>query len=140
MRIRGGQIFGAGRRERSIAGWARGALALAMALFVVAQATAFRIGHAGAAHAEGLSTQYCKKPAALSNNDAASLPAPVSASDHDCGACLACNFPSAVGTASDANIVAAAWREASFPWPDGVAAPLSRRFSAHSPRAPPSFS
>ncbi len=136
MRIRGGQISRAERRERGIAGWARGALALAMAIFFVAQGAAFHIGHAGAGHADGLSTPYCKKPAGLYNSDA---PAPASASDHDCDACLACNFPTAIEPRSHPN-VEATWREAPFSSPEGAAPPLSRRFSAHSARAPPFLS
>ncbi|WP_424362519.1 hypothetical protein [Methylocystis parvus] len=136
MRNRGGHILGAKKRV-GFAGWARSVLALAMALFFVAQGPAV---HAqGGRPLNGAAVgQKCERtgvavPGHQTRGPATDL-------QHDCEACLACFFASVADASSGRIAQPVRTGEIVAPFPQGFSAPPTRWRIAHSARAPPLFS
>jgi len=135
MQIRGSQIFNT-RTRAGFSGWARSALALAMAVFLVAQGAPLPARGAGAGH--GVFGQTCERPGAPSPGGESRAPATGAA--HDCEACVACVFSSIAEPRADFHLAPVAAKRIALAIRDGSVAPLARWRAAHPARAPPSLS
>jgi hypothetical protein len=133
MRIRGGHIFCAEKRGVTFAGRARIALALAMALFVVAQSAAAHVQGARPQHGATTVGQKCERTGVAS-------PAPATRPTHECEACLACVFASALDARPRFHPAPARASRIVVSFPDGVTTPVIPWRAAHPARAPPSRS
>jgi hypothetical protein len=138
MRIRGGHIFGAGRRKRDIAGWARGALALAMALLFATQGAIAHTQATDAEHGAAVVGVKCEKPGSPSNNG--NTRAPTTHVGHNCDACIASIVSAAIETRFDFHVALSPARDVVPSYPRSAAARRTLWRAAHPARGPPTFS
>ncbi|WP_457796505.1 hypothetical protein [Methylocystis sp. S23] len=135
MRIRGGHILRAKARV-GLAGLARSALALAMAVFFVAQSAALPAQGARAGH--GAFGQKCERSGASSSSGDSR--APSTRATHECEACLACVFSSFDDTRLGFHVVPIVASRIAVSCSRSFTALLARWRAAHPARAPPSLS
>lgn len=138
MTVRGGQTFAAKTRGFAIAGWARAALALAMAVLLSAQAAAMHVDGAAGTDAAALAYQKCEKVGAAASG--AEAPGNAAVPHHDCDACLACAFSAALDARLAFHMAPRTAAARVILLPGGILAPPAQRNAAHPARAPPPLS
>jgi hypothetical protein len=137
MRIKGGHISSAKKRRGKFAGWAQSALALAMALFFVAQGPAVR-AHGAHQDRDAAFGQTCERSGVIDLGSESRSPRTKVALD--CEACLACAFASIANARIGFVVPSVVASRIVDRLPDVADAFPSPRRVTHSARAPPLFS